>query len=380
MFCGLISGCSGVQLKERSSLRFFHTTTVWVYDKSELSERSAASLWEDIKSDLAAIEYSLSTEAEGGSVYRFNRAKAGESVEIDGIAYEVFSLARELYQRTGGAYNPAEGLLVDLWGFSPRFSGNYTPNEEYDRNFDEKTGGYALPDLEYIEQFSKREMTNFSAVRLTEVDGKFYAEKPKNAFVCVDGIRYDMQVNFGGLGKGYAVDCVQKLLSAHSLNSGYFSVGGSSMLVLNDPRSAEGAWRVNIVNPRPKELGGEGYCAVSAKNSCLSSSGDYENFYAVDGLRYCHILDVATGYPVNALSGGVGVVSASVFGLSAAEGDATTTALMVMGKERAINYLKEGIDGVFLYCDGDEYTLYTSMADELTPTVEGMEVVRIYGA
>ncbi len=376
-------GISGLQ-----SYEFFNCATTWVYDEGELDEATASARWSEIKALLSAVEGSLSTELAESSVSRFNGAQAGERVEIDRIAYEVFTTAQEVYRRTEGAYNPATGLLVDLWGFSPRFQrADYQPTTPYDR------ASVSLPAQEYITAFSAPNACDFGGVRLLTEGGKYYAVKPKDAFVTVldgDGVarEYAMQVNFGGMGKGYCVDAVARSLS--DLKTGYFSVGGSSIYLLENHRARLNErglrpWEVGVNNPRTGVLEGNAYCSVKGAKLSLSSSGDYEKSYFLDGVRYCHILNGNTGYPVNAERGsdGSGIITASVFGLSAVEGDCTSTALMVMGRERALAYVQRYLSDkgvVFLYYDGKTggYRLYTNLNEgALYGVAAGVEVVRI---
>jgi thiamine biosynthesis lipoprotein len=67
---------------------------------------------------------------------------------------------------------------------------------------------------------------------------------------------------------------------------------------------------------------------------CISTSGDYEQYYIIDDVRYCHIIDPTTGKPVQ-----TGIMTATIIGGSAAEDDALTTAIMTMGKDKAIEFI-----------------------------------------
>ena len=81
-----------------------------------------------------AIENDVSGEVSGSSIVAFNAAQAGAKVEVGKDAYEMLKIAQDVYAETGGAYNPATGLLVDLWGFSPRHrAADYAPEKPYDR-------------------------------------------------------------------------------------------------------------------------------------------------------------------------------------------------------------------------------------------------------
>lgn len=351
------------ELLAYDSFARFGTQTRWVYRDGEGKTKDT---WEKLLAAEEEVEASVSSERAESSVSRFNAAGAGESVEIDFTAYALLQTAKEIYEKTEGAYNPATGLLVDLWGFSPRFrAADYTPVTPYDRA--DPWG--ELPQEKYVQAF--RTLCDFEGVRLYEEDGKYYAQKP-NVSAEIDGVTYTLRLDLGGIGKGLCVDRASAILQDAGFSYGYFNLGGSSMCVLENPKSPSGEWEVGVVHPRAAG----NYMTVSAKNLSLSTSGDYELYYEIGGVRYCHIIDPFTGTPVSAGEGGI--VCASVFGLSGAEGDATTTALMAMGREKAVRYIGKYLCGVqvsFVWRNGDEYVLYTN-SDNYALNEE-WEVVRI---
>ena len=140
----------------------FGTQTRWVYRDGE---GNAKETWEKLLSAEEEVEASVSSERAESAVSRFNAAAAGERVEIDFTAYSLLQTAKEIYEKTEGAYNPATGLLVDLWGFSPRFrAADYTPVMPYDRA--DPWG--ELPQEKYVQAF--RTLCDFAGVRLYEED------------------------------------------------------------------------------------------------------------------------------------------------------------------------------------------------------------------
>lgn len=367
-----------------TSFAYFNTTAQWAYysETAEKTERENA-VWGKITDNFKAVEDSISADVTTSDISRFNAAAAGSEVEIGATAFNILSQAKAMYEKTGGAYNPAVGLLVDLWGFTPRFTDIFPDLSQampYDReNYEEE-----LPDEKYITAFCG--LADFSAVEISSRDGKYYVQKPESACAEIDGVTYTMQLNLGGIGKGYAVDEAEKIVREAGYTQGYINLGGSSMCAFT--RLADGKeqpWPIGVINPRRTAESAAEYVTVVESNVSLSSSGDYENCYVLDGVRYCHIIDSATGYPVNAApqTDGSGIIGASVFGLSAAEGDATSTALMVMGKERALSYIRENLsdkDVVFLYFDSSEnaYTVYTNMADgKITLNESSMRMEKI---
>lgn len=384
VFCSACGGDNGGE-----PAKYFRYETLYPYlgvipqwtidtEKGEPTEKDVET-WRAICTELGVIDESIAVSYEDSAISRFNAVQAGAEVEIDEAAYNVLSLALEVYEKTGGAYNPAVAGLVDLWGFSPRFS-LYSMSDEV-QPYDREDYKHELPDSEYIQKFLEISK-DFSKVSLSERDGKYYAQKP-DCEVEIKGVTYNMQLNLGGIGKGYAVDRAREIILDAGYEYGYFNLGGSSLSVLkflpDDKGNTVGS--VGVKHPRSK-VSGETYMSVNAQNVSISTSGDYEQFYDLNGKRYSHIINPFTGYPVNAApEENGGIICASVFGLTAAEGDAMTTALMVMGKDKAIEYIRAELSEIqvgFIYQDADgSYALYTNMQDGDYTLNDEMEIVKI---
>ena len=306
------------------------------YDPSSESEKqSAFAALSEVKSYVKDVERALSAERDG-DVANFNQAKAGEKISLSQTAYHAFTAAQELYTETDGAFNPAVRLSVDLWGFSPRFfSEDYRPTAVYDRE-DFKSNP---PDEKYVTAF--RSLSNFGKIELSEENGDYYAVKPDDT-VTVDGISYSMQIDLGSFGKGYAADGARDILVSYGIEYGYVSLGGSSISLLKYPKENTGSgipydWRVQITYPeKERAASGEWFAYTGAKDCGISTSGDYERYYEQNGVRYCHIIDTATGAPVQ-----TEICSAFAICPSAASADAYTTALMAMGEEKATSFLRQ---------------------------------------
>lgn len=321
-------------------------TAIYAYYDDEAEAAKADETVKDLQKLFAEVEDSLSASIDGSSVCRFNEAEAGATVEIDATAYEVLSIAKEMYALTEGAYNPAVGNSVDLWGFTPRFNeDDYEPTMPYDREYDEETKFVSLPDETYVEAF--RTLCDFSKVEAWEDGGKYYMQKPEDS-VTLEGVTYTMRLDLGGIGKGYAADRGAELLKERGYTRGYLNVGTSSLALMESAsEETDHAWNLGFRHPR----GDGNYISMLIKDECVSSSGDYENYYEYDGTRYCHIIDPFTGKPI-----AEDVVTATVLGLSAAQADAVSTALCVMGTERAIEFINEQLS--------DKTVVFVRRADE----------------
>lgn len=291
------------------------------------SEKAAfEKLWEgEIKETIRDIEDSLSLDGEKSDVAAFNAAGAGETTEISRTTFDALRLAKEAYEVTGGAFNPAIALSVDLWGFSPRFNeGDYVPSEPYDRA-DYKS---ELPADEYVEAFAS--LADFSLTEVFEDDGSYYVRKA-DLTATVGGETYTQQLDLSGIGKGYCADAIAAIMREHGYLFGYVNIGGSSMSMLKNARKESGAdlgeWSTKVLSPLND---GSSYFKAYLKDVSLATSGGYQQNYETGGVRYSHIIDPFTGAPYKS-----DVLTATVYGESAALADAYSTAMCVLGKEGA---------------------------------------------
>ena len=263
---------------------------------------------------LNSIDKALSSTVQNSDIYKFNTAEAGSVLEISEITYQVLSIAKSVYKLTEGYYNPALYYNIQAYGF-----GGATARPENNSQ---------LPSDERIAKYNEL-ASHFNDIEVTSGDGKYYAKKPSFT-VEEDGQTLTVRLDLGGIGKGYAVDRIDELFDEYGYSYGYFSFGSSSMLIKN--HVTDGAYSLFLTNPRSPSR--DTYFKVPVRCEKLSTSGDNEQFYNIDGKRYCHVIDPTTGKPVS-----TGITSATVIGGGAAEADALTTAIMAMGKERAVKFV-----------------------------------------
>ncbi|MCD8309388.1 MAG: FAD:protein FMN transferase [Clostridia bacterium] len=296
---------------------------------------------------LFQLEAEISTSYTTSYVYAFNAAAAGETVELSKDTYNILSVALEMYSETDGYYNAGVYNSVNLFGFGENSSGISS-----------------LPDQDYIQAYASLAQS-FSKITLSEDNGRYYAVKPADT-VTVGGNEYSLSIDLGGIAKGYATDVISGMIADAGYSYGYISFGSSSMYIAQSYTSEDGLWTLTVRNPR--SLSGDYYMTVRVADITVSTSGDYENYYEADGVRFCHIINPFTGIPVNveyadgAYSQTAGIISATVLGGSAAENDARTTALMAMGLDKAIEYINSD---EFIAKDIQVYIVYRTQSGEL---------------
>lgn len=361
----LLTSCgSSEYFRYKRDVESFNTSSLlYIYDDFAKSsaENNFESVWDKIEKTLNEIENAVSVDIEGSDIYRFNNAKCGEKVPVSSLTAKVFIKAKSIYEKSDGKYDPTVFPLVDLWGFSPRFSNDYKAEKPYDRKQNDD-GSIPRPDEKYIEAFKK--LIGFDDIVLIEENGEYFLVKNIEAVV-VDGVYFEAMIDFGGIAKGYAADVALDILKEAGYTQGYFSCGTSSIAFLeNGGKSAEdNCFDLSIRKPRTSNGSGSSYAEIKVKNLCVSSSGDYEKYYEIDGVRYCHIIDPQTGYPINSQkSDEAYIMCVTLVGENASELDGLSTAVMTMSLKEAKSFLKKNcIDGVIAYCQNGEYKVYTTL-------------------
>ena len=321
-------------------------TSSTLYVNADFTVESNVAAFDALKGEveqfLNELESSIASDISTSYISRFNSADPGEWVEVDESTYIVLSDALYMYELTGGYYNPAVYYSVDLFGFTPRFN-TYTfeaplsTRTPYDRLTDSRTAvaAYKEPDEHYVEIF--RDLASHACeIEPVSREGKYYVYKPDYTVTGKSGDVYSMALDLGGIGKGYAADVVNSLIEEYGFKYSYFTLGSSSYYINKHATSEDGTWGLGLTDPDYSILGGT-YAKVYVSDVALSSSGDYEKVYkSQSGNAYCHIIDPFTGRPKT-----IGIAGCTVIGGTAARDDALTTALTVMGEEKAVQFINE---------------------------------------
>ncbi len=142
-----------------------------------------------------------------------------------------------------------------------------------------------------------------------------------------------LEIDPGGIGKGYAVDRMAAILRASGVKGALINAGGSSMYGLEAPPDEPRGWKVVIRDPRRSE---RHVAELYLKNESMATSGNYEKFFQVGKRIYSHIMDPRTGYPAQ------GMYSVSVVAPRAIDSEAWTKPIYIQGRQWAAKHIPTG--------------------------------------
>lgn len=176
-----------------------------------------------------------------------------------------------------------------------------------------------------------------------------------------------MEIDLGGIAKGFTSSRVMEVFREYGIEHGLVSLGGN-VQALGTKENGK-PWRVAIQNPE-SELDYLGILDIEDK--CVITSGGYERFFEKDGVRYHHIIDPRTGYPADS-----GIISATIISKDGTLADGLSTSLFIMGKDQAEKYWRKNADRFDYILEDEEEKLYvTEGAAAILTTEAEMEVVK----
>lgn len=285
------------------------------------------------------LEGLLSRTREDSDISALNAAAGGET-EVSVDVWNLLAAAREAAEATSGAFDPTIAPVVSAWGFG----------EE----------AYRVPEKAELEQLLR--CVDFSGIALKEEGGAYLAS-----------LRPEQAVDLGGIAKGYASDCMADLLLETDVDHGCVNMGGN---VLAWGGKEDGTpWRVGVKDPGNTAS----LCGVLSLESAYAvTSGGYERFFEEGGKTYHHIIDPATGAPAESDLRSVTIVMdwrAEKLNGQSGNGticDALSTALFVMGEERAVEFWRTAAyDFEMILVTADGRLLATPGAAEHFQPTEG---------
>jgi thiamine biosynthesis lipoprotein len=259
------------------------------------------------------LEDQLTVFREHSEVSRLNSSAAERAVEVESRLFDLLEFAADLTRQTYGAFDIATGALTKAWGFYRREGRVPTPAE--------RAGAMAQTGIRFVVLDRDRRTVRY--------------------------LRQGLEINLGGIGKGYALDrAAQRLMHQFGVNSGLLHGGRSSVRAIGAPPGQPRGWPIAIRRPsdNDRHVG-----TLYMDNAGLGTSAATFQHFDYNGRKLGHLLDPRTGWPAE------GVEQVTVTAPSAAEADALSTAFFVLGVELTDRFCRTRPDvGVVILPSGQE--------------------------
>ncbi len=325
-----LSGCDRSP-ERRVETRFLLGTTVSVTTYGRVRD----TVFESIFDRVLEIEQRMSTTEEDYAdteLLRVNRAAGLEPVAVSADTLLVVERALEYSQQSGGAFDVTVGPLVSLWGI-----GSSNPT---------------VPHEEALE--AALSVVDYTAVEVGD----------ETLYLPSQG----MGIDVGGIAKGYAADEAARILKESGVESALLDFGGNILVVGEKPD--ETPWRIGIQVPDADAPRGTFLGIVQLTDRAVVTSGTYERYFEENGVRYHHILDTETGFPVEN-----GLESVTIVTSESLRADALSTAVFAVGLEKGLELVEslEDIEAAFVTSDDVVYlssgmgAYFTLTNDEFRP-------------
>jgi len=300
----------------------------------KIFEDGSEAVLDEIFSRLEEIELRMSFNAAESEVKDVNAAAGKNPIKVSEDTFDVISASIEFAEISDGRFDPTIGPLVQLWGI-----GSENAKIPTDQERDIAT-----------------QLIDWKQVDLDKYDKSIYLKNP------------DMELDLGAIAKGYASDEVVRILKENNVDRGIINLGGN---VYAYGEKIDGSpWRIGIQNPLSDR--GEYIGIVDLKNKSVVTSGIYERYFEEDGVRYHHLLDTSTGFPIK-----TDLASVTIITESSIRADALSTILFVAGVEDGITLLEQHFpetEAIFVTLDKHVYS--TGLEDlEVEWTDDSFEVM-----
>lgn len=257
-------------------------------------------LKQDIDQLLVEINQEMSTYIKDSELSLFNQAEPNQWLPVAPAVVKVVSAGLKLSEDSDGAFDMTVGPLVNLWHFGP------------------DPGKKTLPADEKIE--AARKKVGYHHIQVQESPAALKKLIP------------DVYVDLSAIAKGYGVDAVAELIESRGIENYLVEIGGEMRARGVNQRGE--AWKVGIEKPVSETRVVQKIVPLS--NLSMATSGNYRNYFEVDGVSYSHTIDPRTGRPATH-----GLASVTVVGETCMNCDAIATCLMVLGPDEGYNWVQE---------------------------------------
>lgn len=264
---------------------------------------------------ISEIQNKMTAVGKDSEIIRVNDAAGSSFQKVSTDTFFVLKKGLEYSEKSHGRFDITIGPLVKLWGIG--------------------TENARVPEQEEID--AALEKINYKDVALNEKENSVML---KNRGMAID---------LGAIAKGYAADEVIRILKDHGVKSAVADLGGNIYVLGHKPNGS--AWKIGIQNPFGNRR--STFAVVEVTDKTLVTSGIYERYLEKNGKRYHHILDTATGYPVEN-----NLASVTIFSESSIDADGLSTSVFSLGLEEGTQLIESmpGTEAVFVTKDYEVYT------------------------
>lgn len=247
--------------------------------------------------EVSRIEYLISDWKPETQISQVNRNAGITPVKVDKEVLDLTQRAIYISQLTNGAFDISFAAMERIW----KFDGSMTQ----------------LPAPQAVKK--AREKVGYKNIILDTINSTIFLKEK------------GMKIGFGALGEGYAADKCRDMMIAKGIKAGIVNGSGDMSTWGTQPKGK--LWTIGIADPFNR---GNWYAVIPLRNNqSVTTSGSYEKFAEIDGVRYAHIINPATGYPAT------GLISVTMFGPSTELCNSFSTSIMVMGKKAGLELLKK---------------------------------------
>lgn len=275
-------------------------------------------LKKSVDDHLKKINQSLSTWIHDSEISKFSFSTSVEKTKISDGFYANLKKANEISEKSNGALDVTVMPLVNLWGF----------------------GWKGRPKTE-IEKYKIDSVMAFVGYKKLTIYPNSFIKKSHTK----------LQVDLSAIAKGYGVDEIANIIKQENITDFLVEIGGET--VTSGFNKLGKKWRVGIEKPDLNQpYGNSIQQIISISDKAFATSGNYRNFYELNGKRYAHTIDPRTGYPVSHQLASVTVVAKSCM-----VADAIATTLMVMGEKEGIKWVNSlpDVDAYFIVRENDSF-------------------------
>lgn len=320
-----LTGCAGKQEKltayDAQYLDYFDTiTSITIFAKNDAEFESYKTLAEETMEKYHELFDIYDTYDGVNNIKTINDNAGIAPVTVDPELIDLLEFSRKEYEETNGKVNVAMGSVLSIW-HDYREAGLENPDEA------------EIPDMDLLLQAA--EHTDFEQIEIDEQASTVYIPDE------------EMSLDVGAIAKGYATKRLAETLKDAGVTSALLSLGGNVETI---GTKADGKpWRVGVQNPDTSAA--QSYLhVVNLNDSCLVTSGTYQRYYEVDGVRYHHIINPDTLMPWNTYD------SVSILCDDSGRADALSTAVFNMEPEEGMAFVEaqDGVEALWVFPDGSE--------------------------